>query len=47
VLAHARALLGSSTKGATAYLDADFRDIDKILADASQTLDFSQRDWRW
>jgi len=42
VLAHARALLTSSPEGATAYLDADFRDIDKILADASQTLDFSQ-----
>jgi len=42
VLAHARALLTSSPEGATAYLDADFRDIGKILADASQTLDFSQ-----
>jgi S-adenosyl methyltransferase len=42
VLAHARALLTSNAEGATAYLDADFRDADKILADASQTLDFSQ-----
>jgi hypothetical protein len=42
VLAHARALLTSSPSGATAYLDADFRDIDKILANASETLDFSQ-----
>jgi len=42
VLAHARALLTSGPEGATAYLDADFRDIDKILAHASQTLDFSQ-----
>jgi hypothetical protein len=42
VLAHARALLTSSADGATAYLDADFRDIDKILEGASQTLDFSQ-----
>jgi S-adenosyl methyltransferase len=42
VLAHARALLTSRPEGATAYLDADFRDIDKIIADASQTLDFSQ-----
>jgi hypothetical protein len=42
VLAHARALLSSSPEGATAYLDADFRDIDTILADASHTLDFSQ-----
>ena len=42
VLAHARALLTSSPEGATAYLEADFRDIDMILADAGQTLDFSQ-----
>jgi S-adenosyl methyltransferase len=42
VLAHARALLTSSPDGATAYLDADFRDMDKILADASETLDLSQ-----
>jgi hypothetical protein len=42
VLAHARALLTSSREGATAYLDADFRDVGKILAGASQTLDFSQ-----
>jgi S-adenosyl methyltransferase len=42
VLAHARALLTSSPDGATAYLDADFRDVGTILADASQTLDFSQ-----
>ena len=42
VLAHARALLTSSPEGATAYLDADFRDVGTILADASQTLDFSQ-----
>jgi hypothetical protein len=42
VLAHARALLTSSPQGATAYLDADFRDSDTILAHARQTLDFSQ-----
>jgi hypothetical protein len=42
VLAHARALLTSSPEGATSYLDADFRDVDVILADASKTLDFSQ-----
>jgi S-adenosyl methyltransferase len=42
VLAHARALLTSSPEGATAYLDADFRDVETILAEASQTLDFSQ-----
>ena len=42
VLAHARALLTSSPQGATAYLDADFRDIDTILAEAKSTLDFNQ-----
>jgi hypothetical protein len=42
VLAHARALLTSSPEGTTAYLDADFRDVDTILAEARQTLDFSQ-----
>jgi hypothetical protein len=42
VLAHARALLTSGPEGATAYLDADFTDIDTILAGARQTLDFSQ-----
>ncbi|MFB9236935.1 SAM-dependent methyltransferase [Plantactinospora siamensis] len=33
VLVHARALLTSSVAGATAYLDADLRDPDRILAD--------------
>jgi len=42
VLAHARALLTSSTEGVTAYLDADLRDTDALLAQAAQTLDFSQ-----
>ena len=44
VLVHARALLTSSPQGATAYLDADLRDTDRILADAEvrSTLDFSQ-----
>ena len=42
VLAHARALLTSSPAGKTAYLDADLRDPGKILAEAAQTLDFSQ-----
>ena len=35
VLAHARALLTSAPQGATAYLDADLRDPDKILAGAA------------
>ena len=42
VLAHARALLTSSPEGKTAYLDADLRDPAKILAQASEVLDFSQ-----
>jgi hypothetical protein len=42
VLAHARALLTSSPEGATAYLDADLRDTEKILEQATGTLDLSQ-----
>jgi S-adenosyl methyltransferase len=42
VLAHARALLTSSAAGATAYLDADLRDLDQIRPAAAQTLDFSK-----
>jgi len=42
VLAHARALLTSSPEGVTAYLDADLRDPETILARARQTLDLTQ-----
>ena len=44
VLTHARALLTSSDEGATAYIDADVRDPEKILADPAvrDTLDWSQ-----
>jgi O-methyltransferase involved in polyketide biosynthesis len=42
VLTHARALLTSSPQGATQYLDADLRDPDKILAEASRTLDLTR-----
>ena len=42
VLAHAQALLTSHPEGATAYIDADARDTGKILAQAAQTLDFTQ-----
>jgi hypothetical protein len=42
VLAHARALLVSDPRGATAYLDADLREPEKILTLAADTLDFSQ-----
>jgi hypothetical protein len=44
VLAHARALLTSSPQGKTAYIHADLREPEKILADpvTTATLDFSQ-----
>jgi hypothetical protein len=44
VLAHARALLTSGPAGRTAYIDADVRDVGKILnsADLRQTLDMTQ-----
>jgi S-adenosyl methyltransferase len=44
VLVHARALLRSGPQGATAYLDADLREPDKILQhpDLLRTLDLSQ-----
>jgi hypothetical protein len=42
VLAHARALLTSTPEGATAYLDADLRETEKILEQAAVILDFGQ-----
>jgi hypothetical protein len=42
VLSHARALLTSRPEGGTAYLDADLRDTDKILEQATETLDFTK-----
>ena len=42
VLSHAQALLKSSPQGACAYLDADLRDPEGILAAAARTLDFGQ-----
>jgi hypothetical protein len=42
VLTYARALLTSTPEGATAYLQADIRDTDKVLAGAAETLDFSK-----
>jgi hypothetical protein len=42
VLAHARALLTSAPDGATAYIDADLRDPDKILREAARTLDLTR-----
>jgi O-methyltransferase involved in polyketide biosynthesis len=42
VLVHARALLTGAAEGATAYVDADLRDPDRILSAATTTLDFTQ-----
>jgi len=42
VLSHARALLTSNREGECAFIDADLRDPDKILAEAAGTLDFSK-----
>ena len=41
VLTHARALLASTPEGATAYIDADLRDPDKVMREAAATLDLS------
>jgi len=42
VLSHAKALLASGPDGATAYVDADLRDPEPILAAAARVLDFSR-----
>lgn len=43
VLVHARALLVSSTsEGQTTYVDSDYHDPEKILAEAAETLDFQK-----
>jgi len=42
VLSHARALLSSAPTGRCAYVDADARDADRVLAEAAKTLDFTQ-----
>jgi hypothetical protein len=42
VLLHARSLLKSSREGATAFVDADLHDTDKIMAEAAATLDFGK-----
>ncbi|GAA1548097.1 SAM-dependent methyltransferase [Actinomadura kijaniata] len=42
VLAHARALLTSTTEGATRYIDADLHDPDKIIELAGETLDITR-----
>jgi hypothetical protein len=42
VLVHARALLTSTSEGATDYIDSDVEDPDKILDEATRTLDFTK-----
>jgi ubiquinone/menaquinone biosynthesis C-methylase UbiE len=42
VLTHARALLTSTPQGECAYIDADARDIDRLLEQAAKTLDFTR-----
>ncbi|MEU5685742.1 S-adenosyl methyltransferase [Streptomyces venezuelae] len=42
VLTHARALLTSTSEGATAYVDAELSDPDRILAAAAETLDLAR-----
>ncbi|GGX63397.1 SAM-dependent methyltransferase [Streptomyces fructofermentans] len=42
VLAHARALLYSTSEGATAYVDANVMEPERILAAAADTLDLSR-----
>jgi trans-aconitate methyltransferase len=42
VLAHARALLYSTPEGATAYVDSNVLDPDRILAAAAETLDLNR-----
>src|SRR6185437_15043662 len=42
VLSHAQALLKSNREGQCAYIDADLREPEKILAVARDTLDFAK-----
>jgi S-adenosyl methyltransferase len=42
VLVHARALLTSTSEGVTDYIQADIRDPETILREASRTLDFRE-----
>jgi len=42
VMSHARALLTSRPEGATAYVDADLRDPEKVLDGAAATLDLAR-----
>jgi hypothetical protein len=42
VLAHARALLAGAPEGATAYVEADLRDPDRVVAAAGRALDLER-----
>jgi hypothetical protein len=42
VLTHARALLTSTPDGTTSFLETDVRDVDALLEQAKQALDFTQ-----
>ncbi|GIM93264.1 SAM-dependent methyltransferase [Paractinoplanes toevensis] len=42
VLVHARGLLTSSSEGATAYVDSDVENPERILSEAARTLDFGE-----
>jgi hypothetical protein len=42
VLVHARALLTSTPAGRTAYIDNDVRNVDEIIEEAGETLDFTE-----
>ncbi|MFG2310895.1 SAM-dependent methyltransferase [Streptomyces sp. NPDC048566] len=42
VLTHARALLTSGPEGRTDYIDADLREVDRIVERAAETLDFDR-----
>ncbi|WP_030607908.1 SAM-dependent methyltransferase [Streptomyces fulvoviolaceus] len=42
VLRHAQALLHGSAEGSTDYVHADIRDVDTLLAQAGESLDFTQ-----
>ncbi|MBO2455214.1 SAM-dependent methyltransferase [Actinomadura barringtoniae] len=42
VLTHARAVLGGTPEGATAYIEADLHDPGRILREAAATLDFDK-----
>jgi O-methyltransferase involved in polyketide biosynthesis len=42
VLSHARALLTGTSRGITAYVEADLRDADAVLTQAAEALDFTR-----